>query len=153
LAKDELKDLLDKVIPPFLKSDTGLWVLKPCVLRLCRVNKDVIYQLSGLFEKFLDYPNMSYFHIKRYAEFVSTILNVKDGATEDRMMNYLDFHMGHVVELVKMGRCSMTLRVPLETLALIVNNGGKEMKQLYKRVAYDTFPQELKDAGKFRDNF
>jgi len=85
---------------------------------------------------------------------IVSILNVSDGAAEQRLVNYMDYHLGLIVTLVtNEGRRGASLSRALETLALIVNTGGKEVKEQYRRIVDNYFTEEFCHMCGFVSNF
>jgi len=97
---------------------------------------------------------MSVFSRQYYSEVILSILNVKDGATEKRLADYMSCHMDLIVRMVTNEKVKgRALTNPLETLSLIVNNGGKEVKEEYRRAAPEIFTESVLDAGDFEPSY
>jgi len=156
LHADQIRVILDDLFPEILKSNSGMYCLKRFAYRMCSANRFVIEQMTAMFRTFLSAQHVSYSQLKRYAELVNYILSIKDGATESRAHEYMTFHLGFIAERAASMYSGSVLRNPLETLAMIVNNGGKEMKAIYKKLAFETedpfFTDIVLKNGRFKSS-
>jgi len=152
--EDQIDLMFSDVFPTFIRSDSGMYCMKQFILRICTANRVAVKeQVGSMINTFLSLPNMSYFHLKRFAELVNSIFCIRDGCSEDRIDDYMEAHMSFIRYFIESGHYSVTLKVPLEALALVVNTGTKEVKAGYKRNSQQFFTSELKQLGKFQDHF
>jgi len=149
ISPDMLTRVIETVLPNMMQYDVGQYAVKQFVLRLATANKNVIAMLSPMFDNFLN-RGTSLSARKNYADVVLSILNVRDGASAKRLSDYMNHHLDFIaIQVSKAKRKGPMLQEPLECLALIVNGGGKEVKDEYRKAAREIFTDVLLETGDF----
>jgi len=150
---DQLNSVITNVLPNMIRKCTGAYAVKQFVLKLATANSKVIQQLHPMFYEFLSRPCSSAAR-QLYSEIVHTILNVRDGASERRLSDYMTLHMEIIHDLVRNEhRAGPLLAEPLEALAAVVNSGSKEVKDEYKKAATEILTSHLQKEGGFTPSY
>jgi len=153
VTSSQLDGIIRGVLPNMVMTGVGIDTVKRFVLRLSTANVNAVKMLQPFFKGFLSNPS-SPLSKQKYAEVVLSILNVNDSATETRLTDYMTCHMDYLSDLViTEHRSGRTLSEPLESLAVIVNTGGKEVKEAYKRATPSYFSDAMLENAKFKPSY